>query len=238
MPFLDKLTDKFGEMMKEKLSGGKFHQHIKLTYVTDQPRLGKEQESSEQYSHGEHQKENDHEAYGHGYAGPPPGPPGSNMMLPPGWIQQWDANSQRYYYVEQATGCTQWEPPTADYGLSSDIHHLGGSVPGQYYSHDERTMYAGSHEGQHYEGEHGEEKKKKDSHTGLTFAGGAALGALGGAWAAHEYSALAHIYLTHLNSQLISATQPRTKKKTSMLQRWRSTRQVTQHMLLLEWILQ
>lgn len=31
-------------------------------------------------------------------------PPPVSSQLPQGWIQQWDQNSQRYYYVEQATG--------------------------------------------------------------------------------------------------------------------------------------
>jgi hypothetical protein len=32
-------------------------------------------------------------------------------QLPPGWLQQFDQQSQRFYYVEQATGRTQWEVP-------------------------------------------------------------------------------------------------------------------------------
>src|ERR1700753_3264443 len=42
----------------------------------------------------------------YGYAPPPP-----NAQLPPGWIMQWDPNSRRHFFVEQATGRTQWEPP-------------------------------------------------------------------------------------------------------------------------------
>ncbi|KAI9305098.1 hypothetical protein BJ944DRAFT_265806 [Cunninghamella echinulata] len=34
-------------------------------------------------------------------------------QMPPGWIALWDEQSQRYYYVEQATGKTQWEVPTS-----------------------------------------------------------------------------------------------------------------------------
>ncbi|KAG2194393.1 hypothetical protein INT47_006708, partial [Mucor saturninus] len=37
----------------------------------------------------------------------------SPPQLPPGWIALWDESAQRYYYVEQATGTTQWEVPTA-----------------------------------------------------------------------------------------------------------------------------
>ncbi|KAI8642867.1 hypothetical protein BD408DRAFT_415758 [Parasitella parasitica] len=38
--------------------------------------------------------------------GPPP------PQLPPGWIALWDETTQRYYYVDQATGTTQWEIPS------------------------------------------------------------------------------------------------------------------------------
>lgn len=30
---------------------------------------------------------------------------------PPGWTAHLDANANRYYYVETATGKTQWDPP-------------------------------------------------------------------------------------------------------------------------------
>ncbi|KAI4150138.1 MAG: hypothetical protein L6R39_002333 [Caloplaca ligustica] len=42
-------------------------------------------------------------------------PPSGNQGQPPpppGWIAQWDHNSQRLYYLEQATGRTQWEFPS------------------------------------------------------------------------------------------------------------------------------
>jgi hypothetical protein len=31
--------------------------------------------------------------------------------LPPGWISQYDQQSQRTFYIEQSTGRSQWEPP-------------------------------------------------------------------------------------------------------------------------------
>lgn len=40
--------------------------------------------------------------------GPNFGPP----QLPPGWIAQWDSASRKYYYVQLATGVSQWEIPT------------------------------------------------------------------------------------------------------------------------------
>ncbi|EME88789.1 uncharacterized protein MYCFIDRAFT_87575 [Pseudocercospora fijiensis CIRAD86] len=51
------------------------------------------------------------------YPAPPPqhsAPPGQ-PPLPPGWMAQFDQNSQKWYYVEQATGRTQWEPPAHQY---------------------------------------------------------------------------------------------------------------------------
>lgn len=33
--------------------------------------------------------------------------------LPPGWVQQYDANAGRFVFIETATGRTSWQPPTA-----------------------------------------------------------------------------------------------------------------------------
>jgi hypothetical protein len=35
----------------------------------------------------------------------------SPPTLPPGWVEQWDTKSRRIYYLDQATGRTQWVPP-------------------------------------------------------------------------------------------------------------------------------
>ncbi|KAJ3319982.1 hypothetical protein HDV06_005800 [Boothiomyces sp. JEL0866] len=35
----------------------------------------------------------------------------NNQPLPPGFISQWDPNYQRYFYVNTATGKSQWEDP-------------------------------------------------------------------------------------------------------------------------------
>ncbi|KAI8610581.1 hypothetical protein BC830DRAFT_730804 [Chytriomyces sp. MP71] len=40
---------------------------------------------------------------------PPPNP--SGPVLPPGWTAQWSMQYQRNYFVEVATGKSQWEPP-------------------------------------------------------------------------------------------------------------------------------
>ncbi|KAL4806530.1 hypothetical protein BDV18DRAFT_117318 [Aspergillus unguis] len=139
-----------------------------------------------------------HNQYGGGYPPQPPqpqqGPPGA-PPLPPGWVAQFDHNSGRWYYIEQATGISRWEPPahTAPYGQypppqvpqyagapgypaqGQDPYHsqYGGAPPGDYS------------QGQYYGGEkaHGEKDKSKDDKRNMMLAagGGLAAGALGGA---------------------------------------------------------
>ncbi|KAF4978342.1 hypothetical protein FZEAL_5264, partial [Fusarium zealandicum] len=50
---------------------------------------------------------------GHGGAPPQPAyqPPSDKPPLPEGWTAQFDQQHQRWYYVEVATGRTQWEAP-------------------------------------------------------------------------------------------------------------------------------
>ncbi|KAJ3344152.1 hypothetical protein HDU83_005378 [Entophlyctis luteolus] len=47
------------------------------------------------------------------YGQQPPGPQHSQQQpqLPPGWIAQWNSQYQRNFYVDTATGKSQWEPP-------------------------------------------------------------------------------------------------------------------------------
>ncbi|KAK4495806.1 hypothetical protein PRZ48_013074 [Zasmidium cellare] len=57
-----------------------------------------------------------HTAYAtHGYAPPPPPPPPppSVLSVPMGWYWLWDHTSRRPYFVQNMTGRTQWERPTA-----------------------------------------------------------------------------------------------------------------------------
>jgi hypothetical protein len=127
------------------------------------------------------------------YGAPPPGPPGSN--LPPGWIQQWDPNSQRYYYVEQATGRTEWEPPyNPSYGPPPGGHSAYGGHDSYGQSRDAYGGHDsyGAHGGYGGYDSHGysEHHKEKDGKGGMIAAGlgGAAIGAVGGAIIAHELS--------------------------------------------------
>lgn len=53
---------------------------------------------------------------GQGYQSSPPPqpsyqPPGDKPPLPQGWLPLFDHHHQRWYYVEQATGRSQWEVP-------------------------------------------------------------------------------------------------------------------------------
>ncbi|KAF2490688.1 hypothetical protein BU16DRAFT_530330 [Lophium mytilinum] len=56
--------------------------------------------------------------FNHSASGPPtpvqvpsPAQTSSAPPLPPGWIAQFDQNSQRWFFVQTATGFTQWDPP-------------------------------------------------------------------------------------------------------------------------------
>ncbi|KAI8931061.1 hypothetical protein NX059_012072 [Plenodomus lindquistii] len=42
---------------------------------------------------------------------PPPHPPQQCTTAPPGWKQAFDTRNQRWYYIDLATGRSQWEPP-------------------------------------------------------------------------------------------------------------------------------
>ncbi|KAF1914207.1 hypothetical protein BDU57DRAFT_549431 [Ampelomyces quisqualis] len=127
--------------------------------------------------------------------GPPPvGPPapmGAPPPMPPGWVQQWDQNSQRWYYVEQATGRTQWDPPA----------HL---PPGPYApppsgapyqapgGHDERALFGNTHGHQGHDSTpsgaatNEKEKKKDQGHSTAMLAAAGIGGVAAGAWIGHE----------------------------------------------------
>ncbi|KAL9585177.1 MAG: hypothetical protein Q9203_004367, partial [Teloschistes exilis] len=40
------------------------------------------------------------------------GPSESPPQLPEGWLAQWEGQSRKYYYVQRATGHSQWDIPT------------------------------------------------------------------------------------------------------------------------------
>ena len=138
-------------------------------------------------------------SYGHqqqSFGGPPPSHSGlpAGTPLPPGWIAQWDQNSQRNYYLEQATGRTQWEPLQASYG--GPPPPMGGGygtapghgAPGGSYS-QQYQQYTDNHGNQHREIH---EKKEKSGKGGMLAAGagGLAVGAVGGAMVGHAMGML------------------------------------------------
>ncbi|ETI29584.1 hypothetical protein G647_02037 [Cladophialophora carrionii CBS 160.54] len=106
MSFFKKLKDELKEMLnddddKDKKKDGEHKQKDEGGHGHSDTRDVHNQPPPDMY--GQYQPQQPYPSYG---SPPPSGPP-----LPPGWIAQWDQNSQRYYYVEQATGRTQWEPP-------------------------------------------------------------------------------------------------------------------------------
>jgi hypothetical protein len=104
-----------------------------------------------------------------------------------GWIQQWDQNSQRWYYLEQATGRTQWDPPS----------HL---PPGPYapphsgapHGQDERALFGNTqgHQGHDYtpSGHATNEQEKKKGHSTAMLAAAGVGGVAAGAYIGHEMS--------------------------------------------------
>lgn len=55
------------------------------------------------------------------------GPTFAPPALPAGWIAQWDGASKKYYYVQLATGVSQWDVPTQAAQT--------GTTPGQHVEH-------------------------------------------------------------------------------------------------------
>lgn len=145
-------------------------------------------------------------------AAPPPpssGAPPGQPQLPPGWISQWDQNSQRYYYVEQATGRTQWDAPqhynyssppppsqggyapppsgpggyhnpSRDQGAASSFYNqYGGAMPAQGYNDPQHHDNAQQYYGDVANTEKKAEKKKDNSTRNMLLAGAGGL-AVGG----------------------------------------------------------
>lgn len=137
--------------------------------------------------------------YGQGAPVPqgPPAPYGPPPPMPSGWFQQWDQANQRAYYVEQATGRTQWDPPHSPPPSSAPYQAQAG--------HDERGLFGNTqgHGGHDYaQAPAGypaaapvayapvqEKKKDKDSGHSTAMLAAAGIGGLAaGAWIGHELS--------------------------------------------------
>ncbi|KAJ5118337.1 hypothetical protein N7526_009974 [Penicillium atrosanguineum] len=121
-------------------------------------------------------------------ARPPPGPP---PPMPQGWHQEWEPNMRRAFWVEDATGRAQWEPP---YGGPPGQGYYDGSrsVPppepqGGYYAPPPGPP--GGYDQRGYDQGYQQPAEERKSNTGKYLAVGAgalAVGALGGAFIEHE----------------------------------------------------
>ncbi|EFQ93927.1 hypothetical protein CFE70_010213 [Pyrenophora teres f. teres 0-1] len=119
----------------------------------------------------------------------PPAPYGAPPPMPPGWTQQWDQNSQRWFYIEQATGRTQWDPPS---NLPPGPY-APPAVGAPYVApagHDERALFGdtGGHQGHDYTATGkatNEAEKKKGFSTGMMAAAGIG-GIAAGAFIGHQ----------------------------------------------------
>ena len=149
-----------------------------IGYPPRAPHEGYPQQAYGHDSYGSHQAQDQHSQY---TAPPPQNFPGTG--LPSGWIQQWDANSQRYFYVETSTGRTQWDPPYA-----APPSHDYGQQTAMYGKSHESAGY-GPPAAHGYEMQSSEPHKEKDGHGGLLAKLGAlAVGGVGGAAGAHAMS--------------------------------------------------
>lgn len=110
-------------------------------------------------------------------ARPPPVPP---PPLPLGWIQEWEPSLRRAYFVETATGRSQWESPMAD------AEYARGGGPPESAGYYACPPPPPPQDGGYYPPP---EEKKKSSGMGKIIAGGVAgvaLGAAGMALWEHE----------------------------------------------------
>ena len=166
--------------------------------------------SYDQHQYNQQPQYGQHQSYG---GSPPSNAPTTTAgpTLPPGWTAQWDQNSQRWYYLEQATGRTQWDlpqPSQAGYPPSGAPHGsfapgppIGGhgydghgqqGAQGGYYSQETKHVHEDSHGGGHKEIVEKKKKEEKSSGKGgmlAAGAGGLAVGAVGGAMVGHAMGA-------------------------------------------------
>ena len=223
MSFFKKMTDKFDDLIgdKDKKKEEKHDEGLSQTPLTKKKSLTLTPDpgtKNEQYQAGPQ--------YGNYGGAPPPqqpqfssGPP----QLPPGWISQWDPNSQRYYYLEQASGRTQWEmpqhyqsggpPPFQGQSGAPQMGGMGGyqapgyagqapgyaGQPGQYQTNEYKDASGTVHK------EFKDADKKKDKgHGGMLAAGagGLAVGAIGGAVVANAMGESLSLALSFIAQQI------------------------------------
>lgn len=117
-------------------------------------------------------------------------PPSGSISLPPGWTQELDQATQRWYYIEQASGKTRWDQPLSSsprpigflpLGHENDHHRRGSSTSGYSGSYGQSPPPPATQFGQQLNGE--AKEGKTNGHSGMLAgaAGGLAVGAVGGA---------------------------------------------------------
>ncbi|KAL8976900.1 MAG: hypothetical protein Q9205_007193 [Flavoplaca limonia] len=170
-------TLRYGDRKDLILALGNLQRNVNALYNTNNT---SSTGAHEGYGHDQHGQQTPYGQsvlfYGHqqqGYGAPPPPRP----SLPPGWVSQWDHNSQQTYYLQQATGRTQWDPPQAQHGGpppgmgdgygSAPGHGLPGGLYSQRYN-----QYTDSYGNQHRELH---EKKWKSGKGGILAAGAGGL---------------------------------------------------------------
>ncbi|CZT16324.1 uncharacterized protein RCC_02166 [Ramularia collo-cygni] len=234
MSFFKKLTDEFKELKanfedkpkKEEKKEDKPEKPLESSHADTregdhggQPPYGAQHAPYDQHAqapYGQQPQYGDHSQSQQQYGAPPPSHanPPAQPPLPPGWITQFDQNSQRWYFVEQATGRTQWDPPAFSHGgyappptgpsdaYTSDRGHGGapGAAGGFYNpqagygtsSHDQNAQqYYGDmkkteEKSEKKAGEKKDEKNNNARNMMLAGAGGLAVGGVAGAMLAHD----------------------------------------------------
>lgn len=66
---------------------------------------------------------------------PPQGP-----LAPKGWSQELDRQSQRWYYIEHATGRSQWDPPSFSQNKRGHRHTFSEHHPPQDHMRQDEDM--------------------------------------------------------------------------------------------------
>lgn len=73
-------------------------------YKYEQKRQGRDYTEMRSSSHHNQQRPSRGKTFNNS---PSQGPP-----IPEGWLQEYDPRSQRWYYIDQSTGRSQWDPPS------------------------------------------------------------------------------------------------------------------------------
>jgi hypothetical protein len=86
-------------------------------YKYEQKRQGRDYREMHNQSHQKQQRTSRAQTFNNT---PPQGP-----LAPKGWAQEYDHQSQRWYYIEHSTGRSQWEPPPFSQNQRGHRHTFG-----------------------------------------------------------------------------------------------------------------